>query len=169
MQAVIILGKRKIVGKQLRVSYLDTKTKNKPGCTWNSLREQIKQRLPASFSSPCWPTEEPPAVQFVQCPSVNGESQGDKGPFVAFRPVRGGMWEAFLNLGLEGVEPLGISLRKKKRWKIITSREKLVINGRKVILKSGLLQNCSCCIDVLLSGPPSWCAIQTSLYHGCVL
>lgn len=49
-------------------------------------------------------------------------------------PIRGGMWEAFLNLGLEGVEPLGISLRKKKRWKI-TSREKLVINGRKVTLK----------------------------------
>lgn len=48
-------------------------------------------------------------------------------------PVRGGMWEAFLSLGLEGVEPLGISLRKSRKWKIITSRVKLVINGKKLL------------------------------------
>ena len=78
--------------------------------------------------------------------------------------------EAFLSLGLEGADRLAQVFKERKKWKLGTSGERLVINGRKVPLKSRCLHRRSFhCINILLPGPPWRCALLASLYCGCAL
>lgn len=87
---------------------------------------------------------------------------------MAFLTSEGWGGRLSLDSGWRVLDPLAQVFGKKKKWKIKTSWEGLVINGRKVALKSRFLQHRSRCIHTSLSGPPLWRAKPRCLMRACV-